>query len=143
MFVFRDAAVSSGGPGESFFTERAQSTAHRVLIKVHERVAVGFLVARVNEGVQGKRIVFGRGDFLFDETAQHSRFDFSQNDIHGTKSYRKAHNFPNRPAYVPREWRNGFAFYDDVDWHSFDRRRPYTRDAILLGNQQAHLVESS
>jgi hypothetical protein len=54
-------------------------------VETHNRIAVRFLVASIDEGVEGKWVVFGSGDFLFDEGSQDAAFDFVQEDVHGVK----------------------------------------------------------
>ena len=49
-----------------------------VFVEIHDGFAVGFLVAGVEEGVEGERIVFGSGDFFFDEGAEDAGFDFGE-----------------------------------------------------------------
>ena len=63
--------------------QRMQGPADGRFVQVHDGIAIRFLVAGVDEGVQRKRIVFGRGDFFFDERAQDATFDFVQEDVHG------------------------------------------------------------
>ncbi len=85
MFVFGDAAVAAGGAGEHLIAERAESGADRIFVECHERIAIRFLVAGVDERVERKRIVFRSSDFLFDESAEDSGFNFGEDDIHGMK----------------------------------------------------------
>ena len=62
--------------------QRMQGPADGSFVQVHDGIAIRFLVAGVDEGVQRKRIVFGSGDFFFDEGAQDAAFDFVQEDAH-------------------------------------------------------------
>jgi len=73
--VFCDAAVSGiGRAGEAFLLERAKRGADGVFIERHYGLAIRFLIAGVDERVERKRIVFGRGDFFFDERAEYAGF---------------------------------------------------------------------
>ena len=77
MLVFTHAADHVvGGAREAFFIQRAQGLAHGFLVKIHNGIAIGFLVARVDERVQRKRIIFRRGQLFFDERAEHPGFHF-------------------------------------------------------------------
>ena len=62
--------------------QRMQGLAGGRFVQVHDGIAIRFLVAGVDEGVQRKRIVFRSGDFFFDEGTQNSAFDFVQEDVH-------------------------------------------------------------
>ena len=62
-----------------------QSLADGGFVEVHNGIAIRFLVAGVQEGVEGERIVFGSGDFFLDEGAQDATFDFVQEDAHGVE----------------------------------------------------------
>ncbi len=86
MLVLGDAAVrGADGADEGLPVEGMQSLADGGFVEIHDRIAVRFLIAGVDEGVQGKWIVFGSGDFLFDEGAQDPAFDFVQEDVHGVE----------------------------------------------------------
>ena len=76
MLVFGDAAVAAGGAGEELLAERAEGVADGVFIEGEDGFAIGFLVAGVEEGVEGERVVFRSGDFFFDEGAEDAGFDF-------------------------------------------------------------------
>jgi hypothetical protein len=43
--------------------------------EIENGIAAGALVAGVDEGVERKRIVFGRGDLFFDEGAEDAELD--------------------------------------------------------------------
>jgi hypothetical protein len=62
-----------------------QGLADGAFVEIHDGIAVRFLVAGVDEGIQGERIVFGSGDLFFDERAQDPAFDFVQKDVHGVE----------------------------------------------------------
>lgn len=55
------------------------------LVESHDGFAVRFLVAGVKEGVEGKRVIFGSGDLLFDEAAEDAAFDFIEENVHDLK----------------------------------------------------------
>ena len=65
--------------------QRMQGLADGRFVEIHDRIAVRFLIAGVDESVQGKWIVFGSGDLFFDERAQDPAFDFVQEDVHGVE----------------------------------------------------------
>jgi hypothetical protein len=53
------------------------------LVQIHGGFPVRFLVASIDESVQGERVVFGSGDLLLDKGAQYAALDVSQEDVHG------------------------------------------------------------
>jgi hypothetical protein len=59
--------------GEIF--ERVKGLANLFFGEIEDRVAAGALIARIEEGVQGERIIFGRGDLFFDEGAEDAELD--------------------------------------------------------------------
>jgi len=65
--------------------QRMQCLADGRFVEIHGGIAVRFLIAGVDESVQGKRIVFGSGDLFFDERAQDPAFDFVQEYVHGVE----------------------------------------------------------
>ena len=83
VLVLGDAAVRSADiADEGFSIQRMQSLADGSFVQVHDGIAIRFLVAGVDEGVQRKRIVLRSGDLFFDEGAQNAAFDFVQQDVH-------------------------------------------------------------
>ncbi len=86
VLVLGDAAVrGADGTDQGLSVQRMKGLADGGFVEIHDRIAVRFLVASVDEGVQGKWIVFGSGDFFFDEGAQDPAFDFVQKDVHGVE----------------------------------------------------------
>jgi len=86
VFVLGDAAVrGADGADQGLSIERMQGLADGGFVESHDRIAVRLLVAGVEESVQGKWVVFGRGDFFFDERAEDPTFDFAEKDVHGVK----------------------------------------------------------
>ena len=83
MFELGDAAVGGGGAGEALLLERMESAADGVFVELHDRIAIGFLVGGVQEGVQRERVVVGSGDFFFDEGAEDAGFDGVRGKVHG------------------------------------------------------------
>jgi hypothetical protein len=59
--------------GEVF--ERVKGLANLFFGEIEDRVAAGALIARIEEGVKGERIIFGRGDLFFDEGAENAELD--------------------------------------------------------------------
>jgi hypothetical protein len=74
VLILGNAAVAYGG-GEGEVFERVKGLADLIFAEVEDRVAAGALVARVDEGVEGERIVLGRGDLFFDEGAEDAELD--------------------------------------------------------------------
>ena len=86
VLVLGDAAVrGADGADQGLSVERMQGLADGGFVEIHDRIAVRFLVASVDQCVQGKWIVFRSGDFLFDQGAEDSAFDFVQKDVHGVE----------------------------------------------------------
>ncbi len=78
VLVLGDATVrGADGADEGLLVQRMERLADGGLVQIHRGFAVRFLVAGIDEGVQGKRVIFGSGDFFFDEGAQYAAFDFS------------------------------------------------------------------
>jgi hypothetical protein len=69
MLELGDAGGDGGGAGQTEVVEGVQGLADGVFVEVGDGLAIGFLVAGVEEGVEGERVVLGRGDFFFDEGA--------------------------------------------------------------------------
>ena len=74
MLVLGDTGVVEGGD-PVFVFEGMQSLADLVFDEIEYRVTAGFLVAGVDESVEGERIVLGSGDLFFDEGAENARLD--------------------------------------------------------------------
>jgi len=53
-----------------------ERAADGVFIEIHHWIAIRFLVGGVQDSVQRKRVILGRGDFFFDERAQDAGFDW-------------------------------------------------------------------
>lgn len=79
MFIFFNAAFHVVAfSGEAFLLKGAKCLKDRVIVEMHFRVAIGFLIAGIDERVERERIVFGRGNFLFDQRAENAGFDIRQ-----------------------------------------------------------------
>ncbi len=79
MFVFSDAAIgAAGGARETFFLQGGECIADGISVERHYGVAIIFLIAGIHEGVEGQRIVIGRGDVFFDERAENANFDIGE-----------------------------------------------------------------
>ena len=86
VFVLGDAAVrGADGADQGLSIERMQGLANGGFVEIRDGLAIRFLVAGVEEGVQGERIVFGSGDFFFDEGAEDAALDFAEQDVHGVE----------------------------------------------------------
>ena len=79
VFEFSDAAVGTAGrASEAFFLQRGEGVANRGFVQRHHWVAIVFLVAGVDQGVEGERVIVGRGDVFFDQGAEDASFDFGE-----------------------------------------------------------------
>ena len=86
MLVLGDAAVrGADGADQGLSIERMQGLADGGFVEIRDGLAIRFLVAGVEEGVQRERVVFGSSDFFFDERAEDAALDFVQENIHGVK----------------------------------------------------------
>ncbi len=86
MLVLGDAAVrGADGADQGLSIERMQGLADGGFAEIRDGLAIRFLVAGVEEGVQRERVVFGSSDFFFDERAEDAALDFVQENIHGVK----------------------------------------------------------
>ena len=59
---------------KSFVAEEGERLLDHFFAVVDDGVAVGFLVAGVDQGVDGERVVFGGGDFFFEERSEDADF---------------------------------------------------------------------
>lgn len=82
VLVLGHPAVCCRRPREAMLVEGVKRAANGVFFEVHDRVAIGFLVAGVEEGVDRQRIVFGSGNFFFDERAEDAGLDGCELKIH-------------------------------------------------------------
>ena len=87
VLVLGDAGVAIGS-GEALLFKSVEGLADLLLVEVKDGVAAGVLVARVDERVQRERIVLGRGDLFFDESAEDAELDLVE--VHVCKSIRLA-----------------------------------------------------
>ena len=79
VFELGDAAVRAAGRAcHAFFLQRTERLADGFFIEAHHRIAIIFLIAGVNQGVERERIVVGRGDVFFDQRAEDAGFDFGE-----------------------------------------------------------------
>ena len=96
VFELGDAAVGAAGrAGEALFLQRGQGVANGGFVERHDRVAIVFLVAGVDQGVERERVVVGRGDVFFDQRAEDAGFDFgevSMSDLLSLKVQRCYHH---------------------------------------------------
>ena len=83
MFELGDAAVCCCGAGEALLAQRMKRAADGVFVKLHYRVAIRFLIGRVENGVQGERVIVRSRDLLFDEGAEDAGFHWGQSEVHG------------------------------------------------------------
>ena len=62
-----------------------QGLADGVFVECRDGIAVRFLVAGVEQSVERERVIFGSGDFFFDERAYHPGFGGGEVDVHGDR----------------------------------------------------------
>jgi hypothetical protein len=68
VLIFGDSAICAAGAAcETEILKAVESQADFFVIEMHNRLAVGELVASVDECVQRERVVVGGGNFFFDE----------------------------------------------------------------------------
>ena len=82
MLEFGDATVGGGRTGEPLVGKRMEGAADCFFVELHHRLAIGFLIGRILKGIQGQRIVVGRGDFFFDEATEDAGFDGRKVEVH-------------------------------------------------------------
>jgi hypothetical protein len=74
VLVLGDAGVANGSDeGEVF--KGVKSLANFLFRQIEYGIAAGALVARVDQGVEGEGIIFGRGDLFFDEGTENAELD--------------------------------------------------------------------
>jgi hypothetical protein len=84
VLVLGNAGVSADGAGEALGFEAVEGLADFGFVERGDRVAVVLLIAGVDQGVEGERVVLGGGDFFFDEGAEDA--GFSWGELHGFSS---------------------------------------------------------
>jgi len=82
MLEFGDAGIAARRACQSLIAEGAESVADFVFAQGHDRFAIGFLIACVDEGVERERIVLRSGDFFFDQGAEDTSFDIGEAKVH-------------------------------------------------------------
>src|SRR5207249_10354938 len=84
MLVLGDAAVrGADGTDQGLPVERMQGLADGGFVEIHDGIAIRFLVAGVDKGVEGEGIVSGSSDFFFEREAQAAALDLVQKKVHG------------------------------------------------------------
>jgi hypothetical protein len=74
VLILWDAGVANRSDERKIF-EGVKGLADLFLGEIEDGIAARALVARVEESVEGERIVFGRGDLFFDEGAEDAELD--------------------------------------------------------------------
>ena len=88
LLILADAAAGLiDFPQQLFLAQAVQRANDRRLVVLDDRIAAGRLVAGIDQCVQRKRIVFRRGGFFLNERSQYPAFHFTQDKVHGQKSY--------------------------------------------------------
>jgi hypothetical protein len=85
MLELGDAAVSGGGTGQAELVERVESAADGIFVEIGDGFAIGFLVAGVEESVEGERVIFGSGNFFFEEGAEDAGLGGAEMNVHGDR----------------------------------------------------------
>jgi hypothetical protein len=85
MLELGDATVGGGGARKAVLIQRMEGLANGIFVEGCDGVAVRFLVAGVEESVEGERVVLRSGDLFFDEGAEDARFRGCQMDVHGDR----------------------------------------------------------
>jgi hypothetical protein len=76
VLVFGDTAVvAATGTGKVLILEAMQGEAGLFLADLHDRLTIAFLIAGVDERVEGERVVLRGGGFFFEEGAKDAGFD--------------------------------------------------------------------
>ena len=67
VLVLGDAAIGAAGrASETLLLQRGERIRNRIFVEEHYGLAIIFLIASVDQRVQGERVVVGRGDVFFD-----------------------------------------------------------------------------
>jgi hypothetical protein len=82
MLVLGDSGVADYG-GECLVFERVESLADLFFGEIDDGIAAGALVACIDQGVEGQRVVFRRGDLFFNKGAEDAELDGVE--MHGYK----------------------------------------------------------
>ena len=82
VLILGDARIAPCGTRQRLIGERAKSVANSILFKGHDRFAIRFLIAGVQERIKREWIVFGSGDFFFDQRSKNAHFDIRELQIH-------------------------------------------------------------
>src|SRR6185312_1026638 len=84
MLVLGDATPEAGSlHHEVLLRKHIQGALDSALIELEHRITVALLIARIDQRVQGERVLIRRGDLLLDETADDAGFVRSELDVHG------------------------------------------------------------
>ena len=73
------------GTDQGLAVEGVQGLADGGFVETHDWLAIRFLVAGVDQRVQGKRVVLRGGDLFLDQGAQDAAFDFVEEKVHGVE----------------------------------------------------------
>ena len=76
-FVTRLSAPLAG-PARRFSCSVVEGIANRGFVQSHHWVAIIFLIAGVDQGVERERVVVGCGDVFFDQGAEDAGFDIGE-----------------------------------------------------------------
>jgi hypothetical protein len=95
MLVLVDAAVGgTRAASQMQIFQAMQRLAHLLLIEGHHRLAVGALIAGVDERVEREGIVLRRGHFFFNECAQDAGLRRGKNERSSRVWIGRGHRFP-------------------------------------------------
>ena len=92
MLILRHPAVGARRslPREALVVKDVQGLADGVFVQMHDGIAVVFLVAGIDQRVQGQRIVVGSGDVLFDQRTENASLDLTEQNVQTDGSSRSS-----------------------------------------------------
>ena len=91
MLVLRHAAAESGLlHHEMLFRQRVHCLLDRGFAQLQHRIPVALLIAGIHQRIERQRILIGGRDLLFDQTANDTRFERSQLNLHAHRRTRPA-----------------------------------------------------
>jgi hypothetical protein len=106
VLIFGDAAIGAAGrAGQPLLAHVPQCQADGFFVKTRYRLAIVLLIAGIDQSIQRKRIVVGRGDVFFDQRSEHAGFSRIKDDAHGN----------NVSGIIVAKERVTYACYDATD----------------------------
>src|SRR5579884_770316 len=79
MLILSDSAIgATRRPSHAPFLKRAERVPNGGFVQSHHRIAIVFLIAGVNQGIEGQRVIVGRGDVFLDQRSEDASLDIAQ-----------------------------------------------------------------